>query len=163
LWLQVWALALPCKQHSASESTVWLKACCCFVWPPKRQSAAATTAAAAATLPQGGPGCSSLFGTFYLNGPFALQTDLTLQPNPGRWNRQYGMLFVDQPIGTGFSVAGGAHCGTQALVAGASTQPCVGTLHGPAAQAVRGTCSSLLLMLLLFLLLLFRQPANPQQ
>jgi vitellogenic carboxypeptidase-like protein len=55
---------------------------------------------------QGGPGCSSLFGTFYLNGPFALQTDLTLQPNPGRWNRQYGMLFVDQPIGTGFSVAG---------------------------------------------------------
>lgn len=55
---------------------------------------------------QGGPGCSSLFGTFYLNGPFALQTDLTLQQNPGRWNRQYGMLFVDQPIGTGFSVAG---------------------------------------------------------
>jgi vitellogenic carboxypeptidase-like protein len=55
---------------------------------------------------QGGPGCSSLFGTFYLNGPFALQTDLTLQQNPGRWNRQYGMLFLDQPIGTGFSVAG---------------------------------------------------------
>jgi vitellogenic carboxypeptidase-like protein len=55
---------------------------------------------------QGGPGCSSLFGTFYLNGPYALQTDLSLQPNPGRWNRQYGMLFVDQPIGTGFSVAG---------------------------------------------------------
>jgi vitellogenic carboxypeptidase-like protein len=55
---------------------------------------------------QGGPGCSSLFGTFYLNGPFALQTDLTLQRNPGRWNRQYGMLFVDQPIGTGFSIAG---------------------------------------------------------
>jgi vitellogenic carboxypeptidase-like protein len=57
---------------------------------------------------QGGPGCSSLFGTFYLNGPFALQTDLSLQPNPGRWNRQYGMLFVDQPIGTGFSIAGEA-------------------------------------------------------
>lgn len=55
---------------------------------------------------QGGPGCSSLFGVFYLNGPFALQTDLTLQRNPGRWNRQYGMLFVDQPIGTGFSIPG---------------------------------------------------------
>lgn len=55
---------------------------------------------------QGGPGCSSLFGTFYLNGPFQLQTDMTLRQNPGRWNRQYGMLFVDQPIGTGFSVAG---------------------------------------------------------
>jgi len=57
---------------------------------------------------QGGPGCSSLFGTFYLNGPFQLQTDMTLRQNPGRWNRQYGMLFVDQPIGTGFSVAGGS-------------------------------------------------------
>lgn len=55
---------------------------------------------------QGGPGCSSLFGTFYLNGPFALSKDLRLRQNPGRWNRQYGMLFVDQPIGTGFSVAG---------------------------------------------------------
>ena len=31
---------------------------------------------------------------------------MSLRQNPGRWNRQYGMLFVDQPIGTGFSVAG---------------------------------------------------------
>eukprot|EP00775_Hariotina_reticulata_P013690 gene13690-13812_t len=55
---------------------------------------------------QGGPGCSSLFGTFYLNGPFQLQPDMKLQDNPGKWNRRYGMLFIDQPIGTGFSIAG---------------------------------------------------------
>ncbi|KAF8072930.1 SCPL50 [Scenedesmus sp. PABB004] len=55
---------------------------------------------------QGGPGCSSLFGTFYLNGPFALSVDGVLRTNPGRWNRRYGMLFIDQPIGTGFSRAG---------------------------------------------------------
>jgi vitellogenic carboxypeptidase-like protein len=55
---------------------------------------------------QGGPGCSSLFGTFYLNGPYQLQLDMSLRKNPGRWNRHYGMLFVDQPIGTGFSIAG---------------------------------------------------------
>eukprot|EP00878_Enallax_costatus_P025460 GHUV01027238.1.p1 GENE.GHUV01027238.1~~GHUV01027238.1.p1 ORF type:complete len:479 (+),score=118.13 GHUV01027238.1:82-1518(+) len=55
---------------------------------------------------QGGPGCSSLFGTFYLNGPYQLQLDMSLRKNPGRWNRRYGMLFIDQPIGTGFSIAG---------------------------------------------------------
>jgi carboxypeptidase C (cathepsin A) len=55
---------------------------------------------------QGGPGCSSLFGLFYLNGPYQLQTDMTLRDNPGKWSRQYGMLFLDQPIGTGFSIAG---------------------------------------------------------
>ncbi|WIA29141.1 hypothetical protein OEZ86_011652 [Tetradesmus obliquus] len=55
---------------------------------------------------QGGPGCSSLFGLFYLNGPFQLQVDMTLRDNPGKWSRQYGMLFLDQPIGTGFSIAG---------------------------------------------------------
>jgi vitellogenic carboxypeptidase-like protein len=58
---------------------------------------------------QGGPGCSSLFGTFYLNGPYQLQTDMTLRDNPGKWNRQYGLLFLDQPIGTGFSIAGAQH------------------------------------------------------
>lgn len=87
---------------------------CCFKGRQRQSAAVAATATATLLLLlpplQGGPGCSSLFGTFYLNGPFALQTDLTLQPNPGRWNRQYGMLFVDQPIGTGFSVAGGSVC-----------------------------------------------------
>lgn len=52
------------------------------------------------------PGCSSLFGAFYLNGPFHLDVDLVLHKNPGAWNRLYGMLFIDQPIGTGFSITG---------------------------------------------------------
>ncbi|KAG2409466.1 Serine carboxypeptidase-like 50 [Vigna angularis] len=30
---------------------------------------------------------------------------LTLQPNPGSWNRIFGLLFLDSPIGSGFSVA----------------------------------------------------------
>jgi vitellogenic carboxypeptidase-like protein len=54
---------------------------------------------------QGGPGCSSLFGAFYINGPYLINADLTLRPNPGRWNRKYGTLFIDQPVGVGFSVA----------------------------------------------------------
>jgi len=55
---------------------------------------------------QGGPGCSSLFGAVYINGPWYVQPDLSLRENPGRWNKHYGVLYVDQPIGVGFSVAG---------------------------------------------------------
>ncbi len=36
---------------------------------------------------QGGPGCSSLFGMLYINGPFWINEDLTLRKNPGSWNR----------------------------------------------------------------------------
>eukprot|EP00200_Dunaliella_tertiolecta_P010739 CAMPEP_0202391350 /NCGR_PEP_ID=MMETSP1127-20130417/91786_1 /ASSEMBLY_ACC=CAM_ASM_000462 /TAXON_ID=3047 /ORGANISM="Dunaliella tertiolecta, Strain CCMP1320" /LENGTH=524 /DNA_ID=CAMNT_0048993775 /DNA_START=16 /DNA_END=1590 /DNA_ORIENTATION=+ len=56
---------------------------------------------------QGGPGCSSLFGMLYINGPYWVnEDDLTLRTNPGSWNRLYGLLYIDQPIGTGFSNAG---------------------------------------------------------
>lgn len=56
---------------------------------------------------QGGPGCASSFGNFYELGPQRVTPDLSLEPNPGAWNLQFGLLFIDQPIGTGFSVAGG--------------------------------------------------------
>ena len=55
---------------------------------------------------QGGPGCSSMFGMLYINGPVFVRPNLTLVENPGRWNRRYGTLYIDQPIGTGFSEAG---------------------------------------------------------
>ncbi|GFH19119.1 carboxypeptidase, partial [Haematococcus lacustris] len=56
---------------------------------------------------QGGPGCSSLFGMLYINGPcWVNEDDMSLRPNPGSWNRLFGMLFVEQPLGTGFSVPG---------------------------------------------------------
>ncbi|GFR46687.1 hypothetical protein Agub_g8305 [Astrephomene gubernaculifera] len=57
---------------------------------------------------QGGPGCSSFFGMLYINGPYFVNDDLTLRPNPGSWNRLYGMLFIEQPIGVGFSRPGTA-------------------------------------------------------
>lgn len=37
--------------------------------------------------PQGGPGCSSLFGAFYELGPELVGEDLSLRPNPGEWRR----------------------------------------------------------------------------
>ncbi|XP_050895070.1 serine carboxypeptidase-like 50 [Lathyrus oleraceus] len=54
---------------------------------------------------QGGPGCSSMIANFYELGPYRVTKSLTLQPNPGSWNRIFGLLFLDNPIGTGFSVA----------------------------------------------------------
>ncbi|KAL8534244.1 hypothetical protein ACS0TY_010299 [Phlomoides rotata] len=37
---------------------------------------------------QGGPGCSSMIGNFYELGPWLVnQEHLSLEPNPGSWNR----------------------------------------------------------------------------
>lgn len=55
---------------------------------------------------QGGPGCSSMIGNFYELGPWRVTSRATeLERNPGAWNRLFGLLFVDNPIGVGFSVA----------------------------------------------------------
>jgi len=43
----------------------------------------------------------------YINGPYWVNgDDLTLRSNPGSWNRLYGLLYIEQPISTGFSLAG---------------------------------------------------------
>ncbi|XP_071484214.1 probable serine carboxypeptidase CPVL isoform X1 [Diadema antillarum] len=52
---------------------------------------------------QGGPGGSSLFGLFAENGPFLVTKDLKLQPRKWAWTNKYSMLYIDNPVGTGFS------------------------------------------------------------
>ncbi|CDP00771.1 unnamed protein product [Coffea canephora] len=54
---------------------------------------------------QGGPGCSSMLGNFYELGPWLVTSNVSVKPNPGAWNRIFGVLFIDNPIGTGFSIA----------------------------------------------------------
>ncbi|KAL5975396.1 hypothetical protein ACLOJK_019718 [Asimina triloba] len=58
---------------------------------------------------QGGPGCSSLLGNFFELGPWLARPNATnatvLQSNPASWNRLFGLVFIDNPIGTGFSIA----------------------------------------------------------
>ncbi|CAN1164982.1 Serine carboxypeptidase-like 50 [Linum perenne] len=55
---------------------------------------------------QGGPGCSSMTGNFFELGPYLVTPPhLRLIPNPGAWNRIFGLVFLDNPIGTGFSIA----------------------------------------------------------
>jgi cathepsin A (carboxypeptidase C) len=55
----------------------------------------------------GGPGCSSSVALFYENGPYQINSDLTLKKNPYSWNEEAYLLFMDQPAGTGFSTMNG--------------------------------------------------------
>ncbi|KAK4121362.1 alpha/beta-hydrolase [Parathielavia appendiculata] len=51
----------------------------------------------------GGPGCSSEDGALMEIGPYRLKDDQTLAYNEGAWNEFANVLFVDNPVGTGFS------------------------------------------------------------
>lgn len=54
----------------------------------------------------GGPGCSSLDGLLQEHGPFLWQSGTYApQPNPFSFVNLTNMVYVDQPIGTGFSPA----------------------------------------------------------
>lgn len=46
-----------------------------------------------------------MVGNFYELGPWRVNHSILLQPNNGGWNRIFGLLFLDNPIGTGFSIA----------------------------------------------------------
>ncbi|XP_039002630.1 serine carboxypeptidase-like 34 [Hibiscus syriacus] len=52
----------------------------------------------------GGPGCSSVASEAEELGPFFPQRDgKTLKLNPHRWNKAANLLFVEAPVGVGFS------------------------------------------------------------
>ncbi|KAL7084934.1 hypothetical protein ACP275_14G253100 [Erythranthe tilingii] len=51
----------------------------------------------------GGPGCSGSLALFYANGPFRLTNNLSLIWNNFGWDKVSNLIYVDQPIGTGFS------------------------------------------------------------
>ena len=51
----------------------------------------------------GGPGLSSMFGLFNELGPLQIDSKGQLLPRALHWNDMWHLLFVDQPVGVGFS------------------------------------------------------------
>jgi len=57
---------------------------------------------------QGGPGSSSMFGLLKLHGPIITTVDknnnLTgVEKNPYSWGRKHNIIYIDNPVGAGFS------------------------------------------------------------
>jgi vitellogenic carboxypeptidase-like protein len=52
---------------------------------------------------QGGPGASSLFGLFAEQGPIMVDKEKNLHRRDITWNSKYHLLYIDQPVGTGYS------------------------------------------------------------
>lgn len=53
---------------------------------------------------QGGPGATSLYGLFEEHGPFIVdKTSSRLLPRKYTWIRNLNVLYIDNPVGTGFS------------------------------------------------------------
>lgn len=72
---------------------------------------------------QGGPGSSGIEeGLLKLNGPYAVflsaDGDLQLIPREITWNEEFAMLYVDSPVGTGYSYqTGGSYASTEESIA----------------------------------------------
>jgi len=73
-----------------------------FFWFFPAKDADPTEAPVALWL-QGGPGGSSMYGLFVENGPFTVDADLNLVPRNLTWVNTHNMLYIDNPVGTGFS------------------------------------------------------------
>lgn len=51
----------------------------------------------------GGPGCSSMDGALMEVGPYRVRKEGKLEYNNGSWDEFANLMFVDNPVGTGFS------------------------------------------------------------
>lgn len=54
---------------------------------------------------QGGPGSTSFYALATENGPFTVSNTSQITLNPNSWHTKANVLYLDQPIGTGFSHA----------------------------------------------------------
>jgi len=52
---------------------------------------------------QGGPGGSSMFGLLKLHGHILVGEEVEAHINPYSWNTNHNMLYIDNPVGAGFS------------------------------------------------------------
>jgi len=60
----------------------------------------------------GGPGCSSATGLLFELGPSSINASILPEYNPYSWNNNASVIFLDQPVGVGYSYTGGEQIGT---------------------------------------------------
>lgn len=53
---------------------------------------------------QGGPGATSMFGLFGEHGPFEPKSKHGLKLRKYSWNLNHNMIYIDNPVGTGYSL-----------------------------------------------------------
>lgn len=51
----------------------------------------------------GGPGCSGQLALFTENGPYHIMPDMSLTLNPHSWTEAASVIWIDQPVNSGFS------------------------------------------------------------
>lgn len=54
----------------------------------------------------GGPGCSSMTGLFMELGPASIDKNIKIVHNDHSWNSNASVIFLDQPVNTGYSYSG---------------------------------------------------------
>lgn len=65
---------------------------------------------------QGGPGATSLFGLFAENGPFTVKTKKGLKLRKYAWTNAHSMIYIDNPVGTGYSFTNGGYAQNETQV-----------------------------------------------
>ncbi|KAK7864314.1 hypothetical protein R5R35_009568 [Gryllus longicercus] len=66
---------------------------------------------------QGGPGASSLYGLFEEHGPFIVdKSGSKLLPRKYSWIKQHNVIYIDNPVGTGYSFTDGGYAKNETAV-----------------------------------------------
>ncbi|XP_030744978.1 venom serine carboxypeptidase-like [Sitophilus oryzae] len=65
---------------------------------------------------QGGPGASSIYALFKENGPYIVDKNLELSYRNETWTKNHSVIYIDNPVGTGFSFTTGGFAENQTKV-----------------------------------------------
>ncbi|XP_060524572.1 venom serine carboxypeptidase-like [Cylas formicarius] len=66
---------------------------------------------------QGGPGIATVRSLFDENGPFIVDKNLNVTLRNYTWTRNHSMLFIDNPVGVGYSFTNGGYARNETIVA----------------------------------------------
>ncbi|KAH7885867.1 alpha beta-hydrolase [Phlebopus sp. FC_14] len=94
-----WAGNIPVQRQGHPNDTL-------FFWAFERSNGSLTSENYLSTyIPSYSPGSSSLVGLLFENGPIQIRDDYSLAENEYAWTNVADFVWIDQPVGTGFSTA----------------------------------------------------------